>query len=331
MISNGDKMIGYLIGIGVLVLIIFILIIKYNKKVILDRTEENALLNHINSLKNQREDLQKDIEEQQLLMEEYQQKIIANQKQYHSLESQQEERLRANYNKLKNDLENDFNSREETIQLMLDQKRKETEKQMQLIEAAAAEQFDQAQKRIQGINAAADQVQKRFSALLEPLRQYEVEKQQRLFYTIQIPEEYKEDIDFLLTTVAQKVQHPDVINKLIWTEYVKPYLDETFKRVNIEARPGIYKITNINSGKSYIGKSTDVKKRLTDHVKASVGIRSISDQAIHHAILKDGLWNWTFEIVTYCEKDELNDLEKYYIDFFKTQEHGYNKNAGGGG
>jgi hypothetical protein len=52
MISNGDKMIGYLIGIGVLVLIIFILIIKYNKKVILDRTEENALLNHINSLKN---------------------------------------------------------------------------------------------------------------------------------------------------------------------------------------------------------------------------------------------------------------------------------------
>ena len=80
-----------------------------------------------------------------------------------------------------------------------------------------------------------------------------------------------------MTTVAQKVQHPDVINKLIWTEYVKPYLDETFKRVNIEARPGIYKITNINSGKSYIGKSTDVKKRLTDHVKASVGIRSISD------------------------------------------------------
>jgi hypothetical protein len=32
-----------------------------------------------------------------------------------------------------------------------------------------------------------------------------MERQQRLFYTIQVPDEYKEDIDFLLTTVSQKV------------------------------------------------------------------------------------------------------------------------------
>ena len=154
-------------------------------------------------------------------------------------------------------------------------------------------------------------------------------KQQRLFYTIQVPDEYKEDIDFLLNTVSQKVRHPDIINKLVWAEYVKPYLDDTFKRIAIRAEPGIYKLTNIDSGKAYIGKSTDVKKRISDHMKSSIGISSIADQAVHHAILDTGFWNWTIEIIDYCERDRLSELEKYYIDFFKTQEFGYNKREGG--
>ena len=125
------------------------------------------------------------------------------------------------------------------------------------------------------------------------------------------------------------MRHPDIISKLVWSEYIKPYLDDTFKRIEIKAEPGIYKLTNINTNKPYIGKSTDVKKRITDHFKGSVGIRNIADQAVHHAILQDGIWNWTIEVITYCEKDKLSELEKYYIDFFKTQEYGYNKKEGG--
>jgi len=63
----------------------------------------------------------------------------------------------------------------------------------------------------------------------------------------------------------------------VWAEYVKPYMDDTFKRVGIEDKPGIYKITNINTGKPYIGKSTNIKKRLQDHFKSAVGIQSIAD------------------------------------------------------
>jgi excinuclease UvrABC nuclease subunit len=54
-------------------------------------------------------------------------------------------------------------------------------------------------------------------------------------------------------------------------------MDDTFKRVGIEDKPGIYKITNINTGKPYIGKSTNIKKRLQDHFKSAVGIQSIAD------------------------------------------------------
>lgn len=176
-----------------------------------------------------------------------------------------------------------------------------------------------------------NQEKQKYESLLEPIKQYEKEKQERLFYTIQLPEEYQEDIEFLLTTVAAKVQHPDIISKLVWTEYVKPNIEETFKRIEIKAESGIYKLTSLENGKAYIGKSTDVKKRIADHFKSVVGIKSIADQAVHHAILKEGFWNWTIEVITYADKDKLNELEKYYIEFFKTQEFGYNKNSGGGG
>ena len=173
------------------------------------------------------------------------------------------------------------------------------------------------------------QEKQKYESLLEPIKQYEKEKQERLFYTIQLPEEYQDDIEFLLTTVAAKVQHPDIISKLVWTEYVKPNIENTFKRIEIKTEPGIYKLTSLENGMAYIGKSTDVKKRIADHFKSAIGIKSIADQAVHHAILKEGFWNWTIEVITYADKDKLSELEKYYIDFFKTQEFGYNKNAGG--
>ena len=61
----------------------------------------------------------------------------------------------------------------------------------------------------------------------------------------------------------------------------------------------------------------------------SLGLSTISDQEIHHAIKEQGFDNWTIEVITYCEKEKLNELEKYYIEFFKSQEWGYNKRAGG--
>mgnify|MGYP002853119085 CR=1 FL=1 len=169
----------------------------------------------------------------------------------------------------------------------------------------------------------------RYNSLLAPLQQYEKDRMSKLFYTIQVPDEYKKDIDYLLNTVSQKVQHPDIINKLVWAEYVKPYIEDTFKRVGIKEEPGIYKITNIDSGKAYIGKSTNIKKRLIDHFKSSIGIKTISDQLVHHAILETGFWNWSIEYIIYCDKEQLSEMEKYYITFFKTQEFGYNRKEGG--
>jgi len=46
-------------------------------------------------------------------------------------------------------------------------------------------------------------------------------------------------------------------------------------------------------------------------------------------MLTQGLWNWSIEPVIYCDKDKLSEMEKFYIDFFKTQEYGFNRKNGG--
>lgn len=221
-------------------------------------------------------------------------------------------------------LDEEFKSKDKYYKKLLEDTYHECEKQSEEIKQAAANIFEEYQ-------AKTELAASKFAGLQNVLKQYEMERQAKLFYTIQLPEEFQDDIEFLLTTVAAKVQHPDIISKLVWAEYVKPNLDNTFKRIEIKSEPGIYKLTSLENGMSYIGKSTDVKKRIADHFKSSIGIHSIADQAVHHAILKEGFWNWSIEVIIYADKDKLNELEKYYIDFFKTQEFGYNKNSGGGG
>lgn len=226
-------------------------------------------------------------------------------------------------------LDETFNEKKSVLQSELDKTLKEYDEQAEYAKKWMAEQIEEAQAKVKEYQLAEEQQRERFLSLRKPLLQYEMDKQAKLFYTIQLPEEYQDDIEFLLTTVAAKVQHPDIISKLVWAEYVKPYLDDTFKRVEIKAEPGIYKLTNLDSSKAYIGKSTDIKKRIADHFKSSIGIKSIADQAVHHEILKTGFWNWSIEVITYCDKDKLSELEKYYIEFFDTQTFGYNRNAGG--
>lgn len=230
---------------------------------------------------------------------------------------------------LDTEFENKTREREEKLDLEYKIKQDKLNDKLEQYQQSTEENIAILKKNEEAILSEVKLQQQKYEGLLAPLKQYEMEQQQRLFYTIQVPDEYKQDIDYLLTVVAQKVQHPDIINKLIWAEYVKPYIDETFKRVGIEDQSGIYKLTNINDGKAYIGKSTNIKKRIADHFKSAVGIKTIADQAVHHAILDSGFWNWTIEYIIYCDKDELNEMEKYYIDFFKTQEFGYNKTAGG--
>ena len=329
---------GWIVSI-ILFIVIFILYKKLQNKVEIDTSKKDAYNQEINNLTKEYATLKANIDNYSVLLSTIKSQIDEADQKYSNSISKKTSDLDAffeNQKKLRqSEMDTDFDNLWREKNEALEAKFKNTVQELELKEQKVKEQSDAiiaaAEQSQANILAETQFQQQRFESLLEPLRQYEREQQERLFYTIQVPDEYKEDINFLITTVSQKISHPDVINKLVWAEFVKPYIDETFKRVGIKDEPGIYKITNIENGKSYIGKSTNIKKRVADHFKSSIGIKTIADQAVHHEIWKTGFWNWTIEPIIYCEKDELNDLEKYYIEFFKSQEFGYNKNIGGAG
>jgi len=89
---------------------------------------------------------------------------------------------------------------------------------------------------------------------------------------------------------------------------------------------GIYKITS-PTGKIYIGQSRDINKRKNQY-KNNKGKGQIR---LHRSIIKYG-WNFhKFEIICECQEYKLNDLEKYYIEFYNTFDtvHGLNLTDGG--
>lgn len=86
---------------------------------------------------------------------------------------------------------------------------------------------------------------------------------------------------------------------------------------------GIYKITNTINNKSYIGQSCNIEERWKRHKYAK------DNFAIHLAIQKYGIVNFSFSILEECSKEQLNDKEIYWIEYYNSIEDGYNMIPGG--
>ena len=172
----------------------------------------------------------------------------------------------------------------------------------------------------------AEDAREKYLSVMETLR---AEEESDETHMLQLPQTVRDDMSYLVETVVPRLNNKEVVNKLIWSEYIQsPTKDMLDVILPGKECPGIYKITNINTKKSYIGRSTNVYKRLQDHIKSSCGIATIADQKIHHAMRDEGIWNFRFDLLEECEKSKLGEREKYYIEFFQTQKYGYNAVAG---
>lgn len=80
-------------------------------------------------------------------------------------------------------------------------------------------------------------------------------------------------------------------------------------------RIGIYKITNLLTGQSYVGQSTDLAQRKIDHFKYSA--RNAQPLELHHDIFKYGKENFVFHIIEECTPDELDEHEEFWINYYK--------------
>ena len=89
---------------------------------------------------------------------------------------------------------------------------------------------------------------------------------------------------------------------------------------------GIYKITS-PSGRIYIGQSINIKERIQSHKRTL----SKTQPRLYNSFIKYGVDAHKFEVVELCEKENLNEREKYYIKLFNcfNNENGLNLMSGG--
>ena len=161
----------------------------------------------------------------------------------------------------------------------------------------------------------------------EILRRREVEEKQDFFRVLLGTQEI-DDISILLS-VREKLIYRENLDKLVYDVYVAKPVLEMVKRVLKGAAPsGIYKITRLKTGEIYIGKSTDVKKRWTEHCKTAYGVGTIAHSILHTTIKKDGIENFTFELLEEAPKDKLTEREKYWITFYDSKNYGLNERNG---
>lgn len=168
----------------------------------------------------------------------------------------------------------------------------------------------------------------RAAALEAQLREEEI-KDQATFYTLQINEADKRDISYL-QSIEYNLREARPLRMLIWSTFYRDKVNDLAARVGAVGASGIYKITHIDSGISYVGQARDIKERWVTHVKCSLGIDTPVTSQLYQFTREKGIDNFTFEILEKCPIAELNEKEKFYIDLYQTYDYGLNANKGVG-
>lgn len=94
----------------------------------------------------------------------------------------------------------------------------------------------------------------------------------------------------------------------------------------------IYKATNIKNGKVYIGQTINtLEYRKQQHFREAKSKRR-NTVYFHNALLKYGFDNFEFQEIDYATTiDELNEKERYWIQYYNSNDksYGYNLDSGG--
>ena len=86
-----------------------------------------------------------------------------------------------------------------------------------------------------------------------------------------------------------------------------------------EVKKYIYKITNTINNKSYIGQTNDIKRRICEHLEG------IGSKLLLKDFVKEGIKNFTFEVLETSPKIIVDTVEDYHIEKLDTlHPRGYN-------
>ena len=105
-------------------------------------------------------------------------------------------------------------------------------------------------------------------------------------------------------------------NKLIITPVVTYHNAEHDKKailMDSKGKSGIYRWTNTLTGKFYIGSAVELNRRLQYYYNIKYMTNYKSKSVIYFALLKYGHASFKFDILEYCNKENVISREQYYI------------------
>jgi exonuclease VII large subunit len=150
------------------------------------------------------------------------------------------------------------------------------------------------------------------------------------FYSLPIDNTSLRDITFL-NGIKMQISKPEILNKLIWSTYFQKEANSLCSRIGADNVCGIYKISQKDCKENcYIGQSVNIGDRLKTHIKSGLGIDNSGTNKLYKAMQSLGVWNFTFEVLEKCARDQLDEKEKFYINLYMSDSLGMNVQKGNG-
>ena len=160
-------------------------------------------------------------------------------------------------------------------------------------------------------------------AAIAAAKRAEEMKNQQNYYRIQLSAADVKEIE-LLRSVEPHLRDKEPLNKVIWKVYYeKPTTDMIGRVVGSGVHTGIYKLTDITTGRCYVGQAANIADRWKQHIKRGVGAEAPTRNKLYPAMNAIGPENFTFEIIEECDRKNLDAREDYWQDYFKAKEFGY--------
>lgn len=207
-------------------------------------------------------------------------------------------------------------------------KEEEYNKLLIQLEYSYDNKYDEISKELEEVNKELDKMKKTKAAAMEAKRKEKEIEENIQFYSLSIENKDKNDIK-TLERVKEDLNNPRILSMLIWQNFFRDKMTELCNNVlGTKTICGIYKITNQITKECYIGQSIDVAKRFKDHAKCGLDIDRPQGNKLYQSMLEYNLWNFSFELLEECPKEQLNEKEKFYISLYDSCNYGYNSTTG---
>ena len=226
------------------------------------------------------------------------------------------------------ELKKTADERKEIIELKLKEVEKKVNNEITNIHSDLNQIRISAETEKKQLQSEIEKMRSALSAGVEARLREEEKKNKLDFYKISLSEDDLADIG-MLEQLKKTFRNPTVISKLIWSQYFQKPVSALCNKI-LGSTPvcGIYKITNLTTEQVYIGQSLNIADRWKQHCKCGLGIDAPATNLLYKAMQKDGLQNFTFQLLEKCSRDSLNEKEAFWIETYQSNKFGYNSNAG---